>query len=216
VVAAKSLLAAALVALAPAALAAAAGPRIKISNADQAWAVAALLQRADFGAGWQGGPTRPDSLASPSCPGFDPKQSDLVVTGHADARFSFVPGDVVLEQDVEVLASAAQVREDFARTIVPELVPCLAHQIEHSPNVASAQVQRVPFPTTGSASAAYRATVVFRGVHDPASLLSDFIFFAEGRVEYSFNVIAPLESRSQLFRFEQAIAQMILQHAGKP
>lgn len=178
--------------------------------------MAALLQRSDFGAGWQGGETSPSSLASPNCPRLDPKQSDLVVTGHADARFSFAQGDVVLEQDVEVLSSVAQVREDFARTIVPGLAPCLAYQIDHSPNVVSARVQRIPFPTTGWASAAFRATVVFRGVHDRPSVLSDFIFFAQGRVEYSFNVIAPLESRSQLIRFELSIAQVILKRAGKP
>jgi hypothetical protein len=216
VVAAKSLLATALVALILAAAASASGPKIRISKVDQARAVAALLRRSDFGAGWQGGQTRPGPLAAPSCPGFDPKQSDLVVTGHADARFNFSPGDVILEQDVEVLSSAAQVREDFSRTIVPKLAPCLAHQIERSPNVVSAQVERMPFPSTGSASAAYRATVVFKGVRDKASLLSDFIFFAKGRVEYSFNVIAPVENRSQLVRFELAIAQVILKRAGSP
>lgn len=178
--------------------------------------MAALLRRSDFGAGWQGGETGASSLASPHCPGFDPKQSDLVVTGHADARFSFASGDVVLEQDVEVLSSTAQVREDFARTIVPQLGPCLAYQIKHSPNVVSAEVQRMPFPATGWASAAFRATVVFRGAHAKPSLLSDFIFFAEGRVEYSFNVIAPLVNRSQLIRFELAIAQVILKRAGSP
>jgi hypothetical protein len=218
VVAAKSLLATAVVALAfaLAAVASATGPEVRISKADQAHAVAALLQRSDFGAGWEGGETRPSTLGVPSCPGFDPSQSDLVVTGHADARFSFAPGDVVLEQDVEVLSSAAQVREDFGRTIVPKLAPCLAYQIRQSPKVVSARVQRIPFPSTGWASAAYRATVVLNGVGEKASVLSDFIFFAQGRVEYSFNVIAPVENRSQLVRFELAIAQMILKRAGSP
>jgi hypothetical protein len=218
VVAAKSLLATALaapVALAFAPVAPAASPTVRITGTGQARALAALLQRSDFGAGWQGGQTHVTPLTPPSCPGFDPRQSDLVVTGHADARFTFAPADVVLEQDVEVLSSAAEVKQDFARTITPGLGPCLAYQIERTANVVSAKVERIPFPSTGAASAAaYRATVVFRGVQPNTTVLSDFVFFAQGRVEYSFNVIAPLETRSQLLRFELAIAQVIVKRAG--
>lgn len=215
-VAAKSFLATALVlaALLASAATAADAPRVRITSADQARAVAALLRRSDFGAGWQGGETGPGSLGVPSCPGFAPNESGLIVTGHADARFTFAPGDVVLDQDVEVLSSAAEVREDFARTISPRLASCLAYQIDRSPKVASATVERIPFPSTGSASAAYRATVVFRGSGLDDVVLSDFVFFAVGRVEYSFNVIAPLDTRSQLVRFELALAEVILRRTG--
>jgi len=216
VVAAKSLLAAALVALGLSAVARADGPRVRIRSADQARAVAALLERSDFGSGWQGGETNASSLGAPSCPGFDPEQSDLVVTGHADARFTFAAGDVVLDQDVEVLSSVAAVRKDFARTISGKLPPCLAYQIERAPNVVSATVTKMPFPPTGSVSAAYRATVVARSLHLKATLLTDFVFFATGRIEYSFNVTAPVQARNQLARFEYALAQILLKRAGTP
>jgi hypothetical protein len=214
VVAAKSLLATALIALGLSAAAGASSPPVRIQSADQASAVAALLRRSDFGAGWQGGEVKATALGSPGCPGFDPEESDLTVTGHADARFTFAPGDVVLDQDVEVLASAAAVRKDFARTISPKLPSCLAYQIKRAPDVVSAVVEKTPFPPTGSVSAAFRATVVVRSLHLKGTLLSDFVFFAAGRVEYSFNVTAPVGARNQLERFEHALAEILLKRAG--
>jgi hypothetical protein len=214
VVAAQSLLATALIALATSAAAVAASPAVRIQSADQAKAVAALLRRSDFGTGWQGGEIGASALDPPSCPGFDPDEADLVVSGHADARFTFAPGDVVLDQDVEVLASAAAVRRDFARTISPKLPPCLAYQLQRAPDVVSASVAETPFPPTGNESAAFRATVVVRSLHLKGTLLSDFVFFAAGPVEYSFNVTAPVGARNQLERFEHALAQILLKRAG--
>ena len=45
--------------------------------------LASLLRLHDFGAGWTGGSETPSKLTAPSCPGFDPKESDLTVSGHA-------------------------------------------------------------------------------------------------------------------------------------
>lgn len=161
-----------------------------------------------------GGETKTSPLAAPACPGFDPKESDLVVSGHADARFTFPPGDVVLVQDVEVLASPTAVRKDFERTMTPRFPGCLAYQLEHTPSITGARVVKVAFPPTGSVSAAYRATVAVRSVRFKGTLLSDFVFFGEGRVEYSFNVIAPLGARTELGRFELALAQILLRRAA--
>jgi hypothetical protein len=214
VVAAKPLLATALIALCFTGAALGDNPTVRIVAADQARAVASLLRLSDLGSGWQGGMTKPTPLVSPSCPGFDPKESDLVVSGHADARFSSPAGGVVLDEDVEVLASAAAVKTDFQRTIRPQFPPCLAYQLDHSANVVSATVQRIPFPATGSISAAYRARVVVRNAKVKGTLLSDFVFFAKGRIEYSFNVLAPPEAASQLVRFELALAEIVLKRAG--
>ena len=213
-VAAKSLLATALLALAASALAAADNPTVRISPAAQRRAVASLLRQSDFGAGWQGGRTQSSALETPNCPDFSPKQSDLVVEGHADARFTFAPGDVVLQQDVEVLASPAAVQSDFARTLTTKFPACLAYQLDHSPTIVSASVSRVPFPPTGAVSAAYRATVVVHSTRVRGALLSDFVYFGEGRVEYSFNVVAPLSARGQLSRFELALARILLKRAA--
>ncbi len=131
-VAAKPLLATALIAVCFTGAALADNPTVRITRAGQAKAAGLLLRLSDLGSGWQGGATKPSPLVAPNCPGFNPKESDLVVSGHADARFTLPAEGVVLVQDVEVLASAAAVRTDFARTIRPQFPPCLAYELEHT------------------------------------------------------------------------------------
>ena len=212
--AAKPLVAAALVSLACVTTALADAPAVKISAADQAKAVAGLLTRSDLGSGWVGGMIAPSPLTPPSCPGFNPKESDLTVTGHADARFTFAAGGVELDQDVQVLASTADVDKDFQRTISPQLGQCLAHQLAHLSKVVAVTVRRVPFPPTGTVSAVYRAFVEVRSGKSQGTLLSDYVFFGEGRVEYEFTIIAPVGTGSQLPRFELELAQILLKRAG--
>jgi hypothetical protein len=214
VAAAQSLVAAALASLVCAAAALADAPHVKLSTADQAKAVAALLKTSDLGAGWAGGTIAPGPLAPPSCPGFDPKESDLTVTGHADARFTFAAGGVELDQDVQVLATPADVAKDFRRTISPRLGQCLAYQLARLSKVAGVSVKRVAFPPTGTVSAAYRALVAVRSGEAHGTLLSDYVFFGEGRVEYEFTIIAPVGTGSQLPRFELELAQILLKRAG--
>ena len=214
-VAAKPLLAAALLGLVCASAALGDNPTVKIEKADQAKAVAALLRRADFGSGWTGGPVKPHSLNAPHCPGFDPKESDLVVTGHADARYAFSQGDVELDQDVQVLKSAAAVRTDFRRTISPALGRCLALQLKKLSGVTATSVARVAFPRTGDVSAVYRATISVRNGKTRGKLLSDYVFFGAGRVEYEFTVVAPPGAGPQLMKFEVGLAQILLKRAGE-
>jgi hypothetical protein len=214
VVAAKSLVAAALIGLTITAQALGDAPTVRISSADQAKANAALLHRADLGAGWVGGPVKTSPLTPPDCPGFSPKESDLVVTGHADARYVFRQLGVELDQDVEVFGSPEAVQTDFSRTISPGLGRCIAYQLEKLAHVADVSVTRVPFPPTGSVSAVFRAELTVKTSRGLARLVSDYVFFAAGRTEYEFTVIAPAESRDQLVRFELGLAQILLRRAG--
>lgn len=191
-------------------------PTVRITKTDQARAVAALLRLHDFGVGWTGGPRTPSKLTSPDCPGFDPKESDLTVTGHAEARFSYSSGGVIFDQDTQVLESQQAVAQDFQRTVTPKLPGCLKYQLVSSGKgeVKSAQVSTLTFPHVGDVSAAYRATVVIEsGGHD-AKIVSDFIFFGFGRLEYSLNVVAPAAEADQLSAFEQAMVQILVHRAN--
>ena len=210
-VAAKPFLAAALIALVSTSVALGDNPTVRINNADQAMAVSALLRQKDFGAGWGGGQSKPDPIDSPNCPGFDPKESDLTVTGHADAKFLFQQGAVELDQDVQVLQTAAAVRTDFARTVSPKLGRCLGWQLKKGGNVEDVEVQKIPFPPTGVVSAAFRAVIEVRTPHGPGRVISDFVFFAKGRLEFSINVTAPYGAGDQLPMFESQLAQRLLE-----
>jgi hypothetical protein len=213
VVAAKFLVAAALTGLTFAASALADSPTVKITSADQAKAVASLLRRSDFGAGWQGGrvPTAP--LTAPKCPGFDPKESDLVVTGHADARYKFPGAGVEVDQDVQVLSNAASVLKDFARSVSPRLARCLAYQLRRMTSVTGVAVAPVRFPPAGTVSAVYRALIHVRSAGRRGTFLTDYVFFGKGRVEYEFTVVAPVGAANDLPRFELGLAQILLRRA---
>lgn len=214
--AAKSLLASVVVVLAAASAALADEPTVRISHADQMRAEAALLRQRDFGVGWTGGPRTPSKLTAPDCPGFDPKESDLVVTGHAEARFTYARGLFTLAQDTQVLASRRAVAADFARTIGPKLAGCLAHQLKASGKgkVVSALVRRLPFPRVGDVSAAYRAVLVVRSHAGLIRIVSDHVFFGQGRIEHSLNVVAPAVEGNQLVTFEAAIAQILVKRGA--
>lgn len=216
-VGAKSLLAGIVLALAFAAAAAADDPTVRITRADQLKAEAALLKLKDFGVGWTGGKRTPSKLTAPKCPGFDPKESDLTVTGHAEARFTYARGSVVFDQDNQVLESERAVRTDFARVIQPKLKDCLAYELKQSGKgqIISVVVRELSFPRLGTETAAYRGTMVLRaGGGRKVTFVSDFIFIGQGRYEYSLNVVAPAVLGGELASFEQSIAQKLIRKAG--
>lgn len=215
-VAAKSLLTSVVLALVAAAAAAADNPTVRIQHADQMRAERALLSLKDFGVGWTGGKRKASKLTAPSCPGFDPKESDLIVTGHAEARFTYSKGSVVFEQDNQVLESEKAVQTDFSRVIRPQLKDCLAYELKKSGRgrVVSVDVRELPFPRMGTVSAAYRGTMVLNIGGHKVTFVSDFIFVGQGRLEYSLNVVAPAVLGGELVSFEQSLAQKLVEKAG--
>ena len=214
-VAARVLLTSVLLALVGAASAAADNPTVRITRADQAKADAALLRLGDFGVGWTGGQRKPSKLTAPKCPGFNPKESDLTVTGHAEARFSYAHGSVVLDQDNQVLESTDAVAKDFARVIRPELPDGLAYQLKSSnKSVVSATVRTLAFPRLGDTTAAYRATIVLRVGGRKITFIRDYIFIGIGRLEFSLAVDGPAVLGRELVAFEHAMAQNLVKRSG--
>jgi hypothetical protein len=213
VVTAKSFVTASLIGLVWTAAALADKPTVRISKNGQARAVAALLQRSDFGAGWLGGPIKPRSLTTPDCPGFDPKESDLVVTGHADARYQYKQAGVELDQDVQVLESPSAVRTDFRRSVSARLGRCLAYQLHNVQNISDVSVEQIAFPKTGAVSAVYRAMLVLTRGAAQTRLVTDYVFFGDGPVEYEFTVVAPVAAVDQLSMFESGLAQILIKRA---
>jgi hypothetical protein len=173
------------------------------------------LRPKDFPLGWRGGETKPVKLNGTGCPNFDPKVSDLVVTGHANASFANARAGVQVSLDSQVLESAADVRTDFNRTMQPALVDCLAWQLRKGPNITGVKVVRLDFPRLGAVSAAYRGiiTVKTRG-GTTAKVVSDFIFIGDGRLEYSLNVFAPARYLPQLVLFEADMVRIIVKRGA--
>ncbi len=212
---ARALLLGATLALACAGAARADAPTVRIRQADQSKATQALLRLSDFGAGWTGGATTPSKLTALRCPGFDPKESDLVVTGHAAAHFAWPKGGVTIDEDTQVLATAADVRTDFRRTIGPKLPGCLAWELKvgGQGRVRSVRVRRLAFARIGAVSAAYRAEITVAVNGRVGRFIRDFVFFGIGRLEYSLVLDAPTFQSAQLAPFEQDIAALLVRRS---
>jgi hypothetical protein len=212
---AKALLLAAVLACFYASAALADNPTVRITKDDQSRAVSALLKLSDFGAGWTGGQKKPSPLTSPSCPGFDPKESDLTVTGHADASFAYPRGDVVFNQDTQVLESSQAVQTDFSRTVQSGLAGCLAYQLKASGKgeVKSVNVKKLAFPKEGTDTAAYRANVTLHTAGHDVNVVTDYVFVGVGRLEYSLFITAPASEQGQLAAFEQAMVKILVKRA---
>ena len=189
---------------------------IKIDPADQHWASGALLSSRDFGLGWRGGGTKPTKPTGISCPGFDPKASDLVVTGYSSASFDNVHAGVHVSQDLLVLSNADSVVKDFSRTVQPALARCLEYQLKRAPQVTAASVEELPFPKVGTSTAAYRATmtVKLKG-GGTTKYYRDFVFFGDGRLELSLTVDAPARYRPQLVAFEADMARILIKRGAR-
>src|SRR5215208_2929033 len=99
--------------------------QIRFNAADQASARAAVLRRSDLGAtGWTGGPVKPDLSSTMSCPGYEPKQSDLVLTGAAKADFRH--SGLSIQSFAQVLKTKSMVARDWQLTVIaPKAFRCL-------------------------------------------------------------------------------------------
>ena len=89
------------------ALAADTDPKKQITAADQAKARSMLLKRTDFAAGWKK-VAADTGLRRDTCPGFNPDESDLTLTGEAEADFEHTQGPVPSARRPEVYATKAR------------------------------------------------------------------------------------------------------------
>jgi len=146
------------------ALAAATDPTKQINPADQRKAASIVLLRPGvIVPGWKKVPvTTPDSAANPGCPGYNPDQSDLILTGEATTNFEGGATKVGLESNVFKTRSHAVA--SWTRLVKPALAPCLARTLKQGIEQAGGTVAIVrqgplSFPKLAPRTAAYR--VVF-------------------------------------------------------
>jgi hypothetical protein len=208
---AKSLLAAG-AALALASAAFAAGPIVRKNAADDAVARAAVVKRADLGgSGWKGSVTpvaKPDPV---SCPGFRPKQSDLVVTGAAASEWQNQGTDV--SSEVDVLQTAAMVRLDWSRTIRPGLLKCLAGAFTGSgggATVTPVSTSKIAFPNMAPMTAAYRVVVKVTQSGQTVRVVSDVILLGKGRSEASITFVGPEAGKAAMVAAERRVARIVV------
>jgi hypothetical protein len=156
---------------------------------------------------WKGGKITTASATGSSfdCKGFKPKSSDLVTTGNASATFT--AQGVQLQDHAEVLQTAKMVSDDFARTFVPAIVPCLSTTFAHNiTGLIVIEAGRVTFPQLAKYAAAYR--IVFKITPKGAKTeegVVDFIALGAGRKELSLLFTAILGTASQVTSGEKGM-----------
>jgi hypothetical protein len=176
-------------ALATAGAATAENYQYKIVPRDKAAAEAVVVKRADLGGlpGWAGGAVKPDRTPETSadrCNGYLPKQSDLVVTGDAETKYSFQA--TTIETQVQVLRTAAMVTTDWHRSFeIPDYLSCarsqFATQLPKSEHLVS--FTKLPYSTYGTKSTAFRALFTLTRLSRTVRVAVDFVAFYRGRTE---------------------------------
>jgi len=131
----------------------------RFNAADQAAARSAVVRRSDLNTtGWTGGAKKPDLSPPKACANWNPKQSDLVLTGAAETDWKHA--GLEIDTEAQVLQTAAMVKLDWQRTVTdPHAITCLESQLEKTlagnKTVKFVSFRRIAFPRVGTYSRAY-------------------------------------------------------------
>lgn len=185
--------------------------RVRLNPTDQAAARAAVLRRGDLGAGWAGGARTPAPPSTVTCPAYEPKQSDLVLTGTAEARFQNTA--VVLQSDAQVLKTRAMVARDWQRSVTdPRAAACLRHtlvkQLPSSERLVSFKTR--PFPRLARYAAAYRMLVNVHAAGQNVLVVIDLVLVGRSRTELTLTTSAPAAARTAIAAAEVRVARALL------
>jgi hypothetical protein len=178
--------------------------RMHTNRTDQATAQRGVLKLGDLPpiTSWKAEkvPAGQDAAASSSlsCKGYDPKDSDLVTTGHALSQFS-APG-AEIQNEVTMLSSNRMVELDWKRSIVAQLVPCLREAFTRGGGggLHVVSLAKVPFPKVAPHAVAYRLVYGMTVKGNATVGTADFIVLAGGRTEITFFLVANMGPKSQL------------------
>ncbi len=137
-------------------------PKKQINSVDQRKAASIVLRRTDFVAGWKKVPNEPDSGEAPNCPGYKPDQSDLILTGEAEANFTGDPSRLTSYSNV--FKTRRDALASWTRSVKPALAPCIARLLEQGiekqgGKAAIVKQGQIAFPKLAPRTAAYRVGI---------------------------------------------------------
>src|SRR5262249_50807487 len=158
--------------------------------------------------GWSGGIRKKAAPDTPlNCPGFDPKQGDLVLTGKAESDFANT--GLQFDSEVELLRTERMVKLDWHRSIdAPTLVPRLRKEIQRTLPKGESFVSfdRLKLPKLGDESAAFRGIVSVKTGGKKVKVMIDFLLVGVGRSEITLVTTAPFAEASAVVEAEQRLA----------
>jgi hypothetical protein len=165
-------------------------PRTSFTVADQAAARAAVLRASDLGTGWTG-TVKKSAVEGPTpCPGWSPRQADLVITGAAESQLS--AQGVFVFSSALVYKSTRMIALDWQRTVVGLPVRCLAGQFTAG---AGDQLKIVVADYQGNAT---------------GRVFVDAVLVGRGRTAASIGLVAPYAQRADADAAEIRLAKIVL------
>jgi hypothetical protein len=189
--------------------------QIRFNAVDQAAARAAVLRRVDLGsAGWVGGATKPDLSSTMRCSGYEPRQSDLVLTGAAEADFRRTGLDV--RSAAQVLKTRSMVARDWRRTVVdPRALACLRHTVaaQLRANQRLVSFRKIAFPRLARYAAAYRSLIAVQAQGRSVLVAVDVVVVGRSRTELTLTVAVPAAARASISQAEVRLARLLLARA---
>jgi hypothetical protein len=193
-------------------------PVSRFTAADQASAKAAVVRLTDFraGAGWKGGLVKnAKAFTGSPCPGlYDPKQSDLVITGVAIADFTAAGAH--LTSGAQVYKTEKMAKLDWDRTVLlPASFACQKKQAvaDSSAEFRFVSMKRMPFPRVGGSGVAVRWRTIVdytpKGAKKPVRVLIDDVAFGRRRTGIAFTLTMPYRDRAAADTAEPDIARTL-------
>ena len=175
-------------------------PKKQITAADQRKAASIVLKRTDFAAGWKKTPATPDTDDHASCPGYDPNQSDLILTGEVEVEFEAAGGIPSVSSFANVYKTRRDALAAWTRSAKPALAPCLARLFkqgieEEGGKAAVVRAGTLAFPKVAPRTVAYRAvlniTVTEGGKETKVPITIHFVALGSGRGDSVLMTVAP-------------------------
>lgn len=202
-------------------------PKRAITKADQARAQAMLLTRSDLGSGWRASGTTGSRGAAIDlrCPGYQPDESDLTLTGEATSRdFQLATGGTFsfVSSIASVYATAPQAKASWTRVVTPGLVRCFVRLLEKEVE-AQQQAQGIPpalritssgrigFPAVARRTSAYRISGVITQGQLTITMHLDIVLLGGGRANGGFvaaSVLKPFPRATEVRLARIAAARM--------
>jgi hypothetical protein len=185
------------------------------NSSDQALARAIALKGRDFGPSstWSGGQTEPDTSQPRTCANFNPRRSDLVITGDAESDYVGA-GGVTYRNEVQIMKTAHMVRLDWQRDILdPAALPCLrtfvAGSLPAGENLVS--LTRLSVPHVATYAAGYRALIDQHLANNQTiRTMIDVLFVGRDRTELTLESTAAYTSHAAVERTEFRLARSLV------
>jgi hypothetical protein len=181
------------------ALAAPGEPKEQFTAADQRKAASIVLKSRDFAAGWNRIPSTPEDDERLSCPGYNPDESDLILTGKATAEFQRSGGVPTLQSFSNVYRTKANAVASWTRSVKPALARCAAEIFKKqlASTGAKATILRqgaIAFPKVAPRTAAFRValriTVQQNGQSQTVPITVHLIALGNGRGDSGLITVA--------------------------